>query len=102
MHKLSHIEREKRTVEQMVRLYCRYKEGNKELCPSCAGLLQYALARLSHCPFGEGKPTCRKCTVHCYKPEMKEKIRAVMRFSGPRMLLYHPIDTLRHLLDEKK
>ena len=55
----------------MIRLYCRRKEGNKELCPQCLELLEYARTRLSRCPFGENKTTCRLCPVHCYKPEMK-------------------------------
>ena len=94
------IEREKQTVEQMIRLYCRHKEGHRELCPSCRELLAYAHARLSRCRFGEGKPTCRLCPIHCYKPEMKERMRLVMRYAGPLMLLYHPIAALRHLWQE--
>ena len=74
------IEQEQRTVEQMIRIYCRYKEGNKELCPACRELLQYAHARLERCPFGEKKTTCRNCTVHCYKPEMKKRMQTVMKF----------------------
>lgn len=97
---VSPIEQEKKTVEQMIRLYCRRKEGNKELCPSCSKLLEYAHARLSRCPFGEKKSTCRLCTVHCYKPEMKERMRTVMRFAGSQMLLYHPIAAIRHLWKE--
>lgn len=96
----SRIEQEKQTAEQMIRLYCRRKEGNKTLCPRCRELLEYAHARLSRCPFGQEKPTCRLCTVHCYKPEMKERMRAVMRYAGPRMLLYHPIAAIRHLWKE--
>ena len=38
----SHIEREKRVVTQMIRLYCRHKEGNATLCPACQALLEYA------------------------------------------------------------
>ena len=34
----SHIEREKRVVTQMIRLYCRHKEGNATLCPACQAL----------------------------------------------------------------
>ena len=49
------IEREQRTAEQMIRIYCRYKEGNKELCPTCQQLLHYAHNRLEHCTFGEQK-----------------------------------------------
>ena len=87
----SRIEQEKQTVERMVRLYCRKKEGNKQLCPRCEELLGYARIRLSRCPFGENKSTCRQCSIHCYKPEMKERMRKVMRYAGPRMLLYHPV-----------
>lgn len=82
----------------MVRIYCRHKEGNRLLCPDCEALIQYAVTRLSKCPFGEAKTTCRKCTVHCYRPDMKELIRRVMRYSGPRMILYSPMAAIRHLL----
>ena len=96
----SRIAQEQRTVEQMIRLYCRKKEGNKELCPQCLELLEYARVRLSRCPFGEKKNTCRLCPIHCYKPAMKERMREVMRYAGPRMLLYHPAAALRHLWKE--
>ena len=98
--KLNRIEEEKVVVEQMVRLYCRKREGNAELCPSCKELLDYAHSRLTACRFGEHKPTCKKCPIHCYRPVMKERIRMVMRWSGPRMLLYHPIAAVKHLLRE--
>lgn len=81
----------------MIRLYCRRKEGHDNLCPECQALLDYAHLRLSRCPFGENKTSCRRCPVHCYSPLMRERIRIVMRYSGPRMLLYHPIETLKHL-----
>lgn len=97
---MSRIEQEKRTVEQMIRLYCRKKEGNDTLCPSCVVLLEYALTRLSRCPFGEKKETCRVCSVHCYKPEMKERMRVVMRWAGPRMILYHPKAAILHVWRE--
>ena len=32
---------------------------------------------------------------------MPEKMRAVMRWAGPRMMLYHPIEAIRHLIREK-
>ena len=81
----------------MVRLYCRKKEGNSELCDSCRQLLAYAESRLEHCPFGERKTSCRRCTVHCYKPSMRQQMREVMRFSGPRMIFYEPLETIRHI-----
>lgn len=96
----SRIEEEQQTVRQMIRLYCRRKEKNKSLCAACRELEAYACKRLSHCPFGEEKPTCRLCTVHCYKPQMKERMKKVMRYAGPRMLLYHPIAAVQHLWRE--
>jgi len=94
---LSRIEKEKKTVELMIRLYCQKKEKNTLLCPDCSALLEYAQARLDHCPFGKEKTSCKKCSIHCYKPEMRERMREVMKFSGPRMILYAPFETLRHL-----
>ena len=98
---MSRIEEEKKTVEQMIRLYCRLKEGNCTLCEECAALLEYAHKRLDHCKFGEKKSTCRKCPVHCYKPVMREKMCEVMRFAGPRMMWHHPIDAIKHLWRER-
>ena len=100
MTRRSRIVEEQKTVERMIRLYCRHKEYNKEMCDSCRELLEYALTRLAHCPFGEKKRTCRQCPVHCYKPEMKRKIAEVMRFSGPRMIWYHPKSAIRHVWRE--
>jgi len=44
---------------------------------------------------------CKKCPIHCYKPDMRVKMRAVMRWAGPRMVLYHPIEAIKHLIREK-
>ena len=95
-------QREKRIVAEMIRLYCRKKHGQNELCPECAQLLQYASQRSDRCPFMETKTFCSNCRVHCYKAEMREKIRIVMRFSGPRMLFHHPVLALRHLIKDQK
>ena len=94
------IKEEMVVVEQMIRLYCQKCEGNTELCPNCRELLDYAHTRLDRCRYGKDKPTCKKCPTHCYRPEMKERIRKVMRWSGPRMIVYHPIAAIRHLLRE--
>ena len=95
-------QREKQVVAQMIRIYCKSKHGEKTLCPDCAELLRYAEERSDRCPFMETKTFCSNCSVHCYKPEMREKIRAVMRFSGPRMLLCRPVAAIRHLIESKK
>ena len=88
----SKIERESKTLEAMIEIYCHGCHDSKEgLCSECRELLDYAVQRLQNCPFQENKPTCSKCTIHCYKPDMREKIRAVMKYAGPRMLYRHPI-----------
>jgi hypothetical protein len=90
---------EKKTVTAMIRLYCsKHHIGTSLPCSSCAELEAYALERIQKCPFGEDKPVCNKCTVHCYKPEMRERVKEVMRFSGPRMLMRHPVLAVRHLV----
>lgn len=95
-------EREKALVSRMIALYCKKNHGGKSLCPDCAALDAYARQRSDRCPFMETKTFCSNCHVHCYKPEMREKIRAVMRFSGPRMILYHPLLAVRHVMETKK
>ena len=96
-------EKEKEVVTLMIRLYCRKKHGTKTgLCTECADLAEYACKRSDHCPFMESKTFCSNCKVHCYKPDMREKIREVMRFSGPRMMLYHPVMAVKHLVSTKQ
>lgn len=94
--------REKQTVTEMIRLYCRKKHGGRGLCPECAALAEYARLRSDKCPFMAEKTFCSNCRVHCYKPEMREKIREVMRFSGPRMIFTHPISAIRHVIETKR
>ncbi|MGR5381923.1 nitrous oxide-stimulated promoter family protein [Vibrio harveyi] len=100
---LGKLATEFKTVKAMVEVYCKDHHGTKgELCGECRELLEYAEVRLDRCPYGEDKPTCNKCPTHCYKPEPKEQMRLVMRYSGPRMLLKHPILAIRHLVHEKR
>jgi len=97
------LAREARTLRAMIDIYCRGQHGTRsQLCADCAELRDYALARLDRCPFQEQKPTCANCTVHCYKPVMRERVRAVMRYAGPRMIWRHPILALLHLLVDSR
>ncbi len=107
---------EKNIVSLMISLYCRKKHGGKKcggflkghradtsvLCAECAELDRYARQQIDRCPFMETKTFCSNCKVHCYRPEMREKIREVMKFSGPRMLFHHPIMAIRHVLTSKR
>ena len=96
-------EREKRMVSQMIALYCRKKHHTRgDLCPQCAALDAYAKMRADKCPFMETKTFCSNCRIHCYKPDMRAKIREVMCFAGPRMILHHPVAAFRHVVETKK
>lgn len=95
-------EKEKEVVSLMIQLYCKKNHDTRDgLCPDCGELERYARERSDKCPFMENKTFCSNCKVHCYKPEMRERIRAVMRFSGPRMIVYHPIMAIRHVVLSK-
>ncbi|MDF1514395.1 MAG: nitrous oxide-stimulated promoter family protein [Anaerolineae bacterium] len=94
------LSRERKTIQRMIQLYCREQHQHRDgLCSECQELLTYALARLGRCPFQERKTTCAKCPVHCYAADMRDRIRAVMRYAGPRMLYRHPFLALCHLAD---
>ena len=96
-------QQEKATVGLMIELYCRGHHGTPKgrLCPDCAVLRDYADARVDHCPHIATKTFCSVCQTHCYKPEMRERIRQVMRWSGPRMLFHHPVLAVRHLAETR-
>lgn len=103
MHKQDKRVMETKTVYQMIYLYCQKKHGRiQELCPSCHTLYLYAQKRIANCPMMETKTFCSNCKVHCYREDMREQIRNVMRFSGPRMLLHHPAMVLRHIYYQRK
>ena len=95
-------EQEKETVSLMIAIYCRKHHGGRSLCADCAALTAYAQLRSDKCPFMDTKTFCSNCKVHCYKPDMREKIREVMRFSGPRMIFHHPVMAIRHLIESQK
>lgn len=118
------LAREEKTIATMIGMYCRDhhgaagRSGDAEpdpsvdgpdrrgasggLCEECSALVEYARARLDRCPYGLDKPTCVKCTTHCYKPAMREQVRAIMRYAGPRMVKEHPLLAAAHLTDGRR
>lgn len=97
---MSRIENEKRVVEQMVELYCKHKLGLQAIDDEHKALIAYAHKRLDGCKFGDNKPACKRCPIHCYKPTMREEMRAIMRWAGPRMIIYNPIAAIKHLFNK--
>ncbi len=97
------MEGEKETLKKMIHLYCKKQRHSDQIpCEDCLALFNYACRRLDLCKFGAAKPTCAKCPVHCYKPDQREKVKAIMRYAGPRMIIYHPLDAVRHLIRNKR
>ena len=88
----------------MLHMYCgaHHAPQGATLCADCRALHDYAQRRLERCVFGEAKPTCANCTVHCYKADMRERIRQVMAWAGPRMVWRHPILAVRHVIDGRR
>lgn len=96
-------QREKQLISLMISIYCRKKHKCKnKLCPCCQELLNYAFVRCDKCPFMETKTFCSNCKVHCYKAEMRKRIKDVMAFSGPRMIFHHPVIAVNHVIESKK
>ncbi len=85
-------------------IYCHAHHASHHgpLCEECQALFEYAQARLGKCPFGPEKPVCSNCPIHCYQPAMRDQIREVMRYAGPRMTLRHPVLALSHLLQKSR
>ncbi len=94
------IEQDKHTIIFMVEFYSRHKLHQNELSNELKELIDYACARLERCKYGIEKPACKNCPTHCYKPDMRQKIREVMRWSGPRMIFFAPLAAIRHLMNK--
>ena len=89
---------EYKIIKQMVRVYCEKNHHTKDyLCEDCQKLVEYSQLRIINCPHKENKKFCSGCKTHCYKKEMKQKIKTVMKFSGPRMILYNPLIVIKHM-----
>lgn len=96
----SRLFREQKTVEAMIKLYCKNSHKPDGLpCDKCLTIINYALKRVELCRFGATKPVCGRCRVHCYKPDMRKEIKNVMKTTGAKLMVRHPVMTLFHLID---
>ena len=93
------LEREIKTIQAMIEIYCSGLHAAARLCPDCRELFEYAIERIDKCVLRPRKPVCSLCSIHCYKPAMREKVCHVMRYAGPRMVMRHPVLTVRHWAD---
>lgn len=96
------VKTEKKTIDRMIRIYCRDKhESFEDLCDDCRELHDYAFQRLINCPYHADKPVCSECPIHCYKSEMQRRVKTVMGYAGPKMIFRHPYLAIMHLINEK-
>jgi len=114
--KKTRIEIEKETITQMIVIYCKghhkeeWKKKKRELqmnensyrkncclCEQCFELHEYSMERLANCKFANEKKFCSQCTIKCYHPKYKDKIKEVMKYSGPRILSHHPVLVIKHM-----
>ena len=73
-----------------------------QVCDECAELLRYSEKRRAFCP-KDPKPFCSYCDTHCYKEDMREYMRDVMRYAGPRSMWHgHAIDGIKHLIEGRR
>lgn len=94
------LRREWKTMRIMVERYCAGNHNTAHgICGECSSFLSYASVRLDRCRFGQEKPTCANCPVHCYAGQRREQAKVIMRYAGPRMLWRHPYLSLMHWVD---
>ncbi len=61
----------------MIYIYCAGNHSSADaqfptsrkivLCGQCVSLLADAEERIERCRFGDDKPACARCTVHCFR-----------------------------------
>lgn len=89
------VDIEKQVIVAMIGIYCTGLK-HPQPCKSCLLLAEYSVQRLDRCFYGSDKPSCRNCEIHCYKTAMRQQIKAVMLFAGPKMIFAKPCLTLKY------
>ncbi len=76
------LKKDLKIIEKFTQVYCRYHhQPENQLCNECRDFLEYARTRREKCPY-DPKPKCKECPTHCYKPDYRQKMREIMKFSG--------------------
>ena len=92
---------EKDIVKWMIEYYCSCNHNTAGICDECSDLLNYAVKRNDNCLHGNNKPVCSVCEIHCYSATYRDRIREVMKFSGPRILYRKPLWGVMYLVKKK-
>ncbi|VDZ74526.1 protein [Atlantibacter hermannii] len=76
------LDREKQTIKKMIALYQRQSPQALAEPEHYQALYDYAMKRLDKCAFGENKPACRQCPIHCYQPAKTRRDEANHALGG--------------------
>jgi len=100
MLKEKRIKKDAKILKKFVSVYCNKNHADREknesgYCDECFEVLNYALKRDEKCPL-DPKPKCKDCKIHCYKPEMRQKIKEIMKFSGIYFIKRGRLDWVFH------
>lgn len=94
------VDKDRKTLEAIGFIYCdAHHDGPKDdasLCPSCREAVETTLERTQRCP-NNHDGNCQDCDIKCQRGAAQERIKEIMRYSAPRMLLRHPFMTFAYL-----
>lgn len=100
---MEEIRRQKKhdIVVQMVDIYCsgnKHKLDENGKCADCDLLLRYSKSRTDRCPYINETLFCSNCPTPCYRPDMKERMRDLMKYAGPRLFFKRPFTVIWHMI----
>lgn len=85
-------------MKMMEIIFDIYEKGHPEEKELLSDLRAYARERITRCPKMATKTYCSNCEIHCYKPAFRQKIKEIMRYAGPRLLLRRPVGAIDHMI----
>ena len=90
--------KEKENIKASFAVYCNTNHDTKDgkLCPKCTALLTNVLLKIGKCKYGITKPLCDHCDEKCFGDAANKSFMEIMEGSKGKMLLHHPLMTVRH------
>ena len=99
----SKVDEDIKILTEFIQIYCDNKhrerpkinDNGTNICAECQNTLSYSSKMREYCSL-DPKPICKKCTIHCYKPEYRQRIKEIMRHSGMSLIMRGRIDLIFH------
>ncbi|MGN1361014.1 MAG: nitrous oxide-stimulated promoter family protein [Eggerthellaceae bacterium] len=95
------IQRDLRTLQAIGSIYCGAHHAGRPkdstgMCPECSETILLTHDRAANCPY-DHQGNCQDCTLKCNRGDQQQRIKAIMAYAAPRMLVRHPLMTLEYL-----